>query len=110
MLFVAVGVVLLLLKVLEIDPVAGWSWLWVLSPFIAAVVWWVYADSTGLTQKRAIRRMEERKVARRERDMEALGLNVHSDRRKREMKRAADTARERATGGGGAGGDSSKSG
>jgi len=99
MIFVAVGVVLLLLKLLEIDPVAGWSWLWILSPFIAAVVWWLYADSTGLTQKRAIRRMEERKIARRERDMEALGLNVHSDRRKREMQKAADSARERAGGG-----------
>lgn len=109
MIFVAVGVVLLLLKVLEIDPVAGWSWLYVLAPFAVALAWWAYADSTGLTQRRAIRRMEERKVARRERDMEALGLNVHSDRRKREMRKAADSAREQA-GGGGGGGDGSKRG
>lgn len=93
MIFVAVGTVLLLLKMFEIDPVTGWSWWWILAPFGLAVAWWAYADSTGLTQRRAIRRMEERKVARRERDMEALGLNVQSDRRKRAMGRAADAAR-----------------
>ena len=96
--FVAVGAVLLLLKMMEIDPVAGWSWWWILSPFGAAVAWWIYADSTGLTQRRAMRRMEERKVARRERDMEALGLNVKSDRRKREMRSAADEARSKGQG------------
>lgn len=94
--FVAVGAILLLLKLLEIDPVTGWSWAWILAPFGLAVAWWLYADSTGLTQRRAIRRMEERKVARRERDMQALGLNVHSDRRKRAQRSAADEARDRA--------------
>ncbi|MCZ2441423.1 MAG: TIGR04438 family Trp-rich protein [Burkholderiales bacterium] len=80
---VAVGVLLLVLKLLEVDPVAGWSWLWILAPFGLAVAWWVYADSTGVTQRRAIRRMEERKVARRERDIEALGMSVRGDRSKR---------------------------
>lgn len=94
--FVAIGALLVLLKLLEVDPVTGWSWLWILAPFGVAVVWWAYADSTGLTQRRAIRRMEEKKVARRERDMQALGLNVHSDRRKRAQRSAADQARERA--------------
>jgi len=94
--FVVIGTILVLLKLLEVDPVAGWSWLWLLSPFGVAVVWWVYADTTGLTQRRAIRRMEERKVARRERDMQALGLNVHSDRRKRAHRSAADEARAHA--------------
>ena len=38
---VAVGVVLLLLWMFDIDPVAGWAWYWVLAPFPAAVLWWV---------------------------------------------------------------------
>ena len=28
-----VGVVFIILKVLEIQPIASWSWLWVLCPF-----------------------------------------------------------------------------
>ena len=31
--FGVVGVVFIVLKLLEIQPVASWSWLWVLSPF-----------------------------------------------------------------------------
>lgn len=93
--FVALGTLLLILKILEIDPVAGWAWWWILAPFGLAVLWWAYADSTGLTQRRAIKRMEERKVARRERDMQALGLNVQSDRRNRATRDAASEARQR---------------
>lgn len=89
--FVAIGAVLLLLKIFEIDPVAAWSWIWILAPFGVAVAWWIYADSTGLTQRRAIQRMEERKVARRERDMVALGLDVGRDRAKRVQREAAKT-------------------
>lgn len=94
--FVAIGTILLLLKLLEVDPVTGWSWMWILAPFGVAVVWWAYSDSTGLTQRRAIRRMEEKKVARRERDMQSLGLNVYSDRRKRAKRSAAEQARDQA--------------
>ena len=91
---VVVGTVLLLLKLFEIDPVTGWSWLWILAPFGIAVAWWIWADSTGLTQRRAIARMEQRKQQRRERDIDALGLSVRGDRRKRASKRAADSARQ----------------
>jgi small Trp-rich protein len=93
---VAVGALLVILKLMEIDPVAGWSWWWILAPFGAALTWWIYADTTGLTQRRAIRRLEERKVQRRERDMAALGLKLHSDRRKRAGREAADEAKEQA--------------
>jgi small Trp-rich protein len=107
---VLVGTLLVILKLMEVDPVSAWSWLWVLAPFAGALAWWIYSDSTGLTQRRAIQKLEERKVARRERDMAALGLNIHSDRRKRAQKSAADSARERASdrqaGGGGGGGSS----
>ena len=91
----ALGVLLVILKLADIDPVSAWSWWWILSPFAGAFAWWVYSDTTGLTQRRAIRKLEARKVARRERDMAALGLNIHSDRRKRASSDAAKEARER---------------
>jgi small Trp-rich protein len=79
--FVAIGVVLLLLKLSSVAPVADWGWLAVLSPFAAAVVWWAWADSSGLTKRRAMQRMEERKAARRERAIEALGQGDSNKRR-----------------------------
>ena len=74
--FLIVGVLLLAMKIAEIGPVAAWSWLWVLAPFALAVAWWAFADSTGLTQRRAMRKMDLRKEERRQRSMEQLGLGT----------------------------------
>ena len=74
MLFVGLGVVLLLLKLLAIGPVAGLAWYWVLSPFAAAVLWWWYADASGYTKRKEMDRMDERKAARRAKQMEGLGM------------------------------------
>ena len=38
---------------------------WLLLPFGGAVVWWTFADNSGLTQRRAVEKMERRKVERR---------------------------------------------
>lgn len=81
MAFLLLGLALLALKFAEIGPVADWSWWVVLTPFGLAVAWWGYADSTGLTQRRAIAKMEKRKAERRQRDMEALGLGIQRDKR-----------------------------
>jgi small Trp-rich protein len=78
---VLIGVLLLLLKWQEVAPVAGWSWWLVLSPFAAAVLWWAWADASGYTQKRAMRRMDEKKAQRRERTLEALGQGEKQRRR-----------------------------
>ncbi len=86
MVFLVVGVLLLVMKIAEFGPVADWSWVIVLAPFGLAVAWWAFADSTGMTQRRAIQRMEDRKRERRERDMKALGLDVRRDRRIRVLK------------------------
>jgi small Trp-rich protein len=75
MLFVVLGVALLALKFFDIGPVAGWDWWLVLLPFGAAVLWWAFADKTGLTKKREMDKMEDRKKARRAKSLEALGLN-----------------------------------
>lgn len=80
--FVAIGVLTLALKLLGVAPVADWSWLLVLAPFGAAVLWWAWADSSGLTQRKAMQRMEDRKAARREKNIVALGQGDPRKKRK----------------------------
>jgi small Trp-rich protein len=79
--FVVIGCVLLAMKVIEFGFVAEWSWLWILSPFGLAVAWWSFADASGLTKRREMDKLEERKHERRRKHMEALGLNWRRDRR-----------------------------
>ena len=92
MVFVFVGIAFMVLKITEYGPVALWSWWWVLLPFLLAALWWEFSDGTGLTRARAMRKMDERKVARRERDMEALGLNTRRDKRTKAVREAAKRA------------------
>ena len=86
--FVVIGCLLLVMKLAEFGFAATLSWLWVLAPFGAAVAWWAFADSTGLTQRREMDKMEERKHERRRRHMDALGLNWRRDRRLAVIKEA----------------------
>lgn len=74
MYFLGLGLVLLLLKYLEIGPVTNWSWWVVLAPFGLAVAWWTWADHTGYTKRRAMEKMERRKRDRIEKNKEALGM------------------------------------
>lgn len=68
------GLALLLLKYLEIDPVAAWSWWWVLSPFALAVIWWWWADSFGYSKRQEVRKMDERRRRRLDEGRKRLGL------------------------------------
>jgi small Trp-rich protein len=43
--FVWVGAVFVLLKWLEIGPVAQWSWWWVLAPLVVAFLWFEFFES-----------------------------------------------------------------
>jgi hypothetical protein len=52
------------------------------------VVWWAIADGTGMTMRRAMDKMEERKHERRRKHMEALGLNFKRERRVAVIKEA----------------------
>ena len=74
MLFLGIGLVLLALKYLEIDPVAAWSWWVVLSPFGLAVAWWSWADWSGYTKKKAMDRENARKQARLDKQRDAIGI------------------------------------
>lgn len=90
--FVIVGVLLLAMKVAEFGPVAEWPWWGVLAPFGVAVAWWAWADSTGLTKKREIDKMEAKKEERRRKNMEALGITREMAKRDEEARRAREAA------------------
>jgi small Trp-rich protein len=95
MAFLILGILLLAMKMAEFGPVAHWSWWVVLAPFVLATLWWSFADSTGLTQRRAMDKMEEAKAERRARNLEALGMGPQRDRRKRHAREfpAADAGK-----------------
>lgn len=82
--FLLLGLVLLGLKLLGVDPVNSWGWnthWWVFSaPFALAALWWGFADYTGLTRRQAMARDDARRELRREKQREALG---QSPRKKR---------------------------
>jgi len=79
--FVIIGCLLLAMKLTEYGFAAEWSWLWILLPFALAIAWWSFADATGMTRKREMDKLEERKEERRRRAMDALGLNWRRTRR-----------------------------
>ena len=80
MYLLGIGIVLLLLKYLEVGPVAGWSWWFVLAPFGLAVLWWAWADGTGYTKRKAMEREDLRKQARIDKQRDALGLGTKKPR------------------------------
>jgi len=74
MYFLGLGIVLLLMKYLAIDPVAAWSWFIVLSPFALAVAWWAWADASGYTRRKAMEREDKRRQDRIDKQRAAMGL------------------------------------
>lgn len=53
-----IGVLLLLMKWLEFGPVAQWSWWWVLSPFLAAFLWFEFGERLFGRDKQRIDHIE----------------------------------------------------
>ena len=87
MLFVIIGLVLIGLNIADIGPFGLWNWeffgdLWKFCvPFVLAIIWWVYSDKSGLNKRREMQRMEDKKKARREQNLEALGMDTRSRRK-----------------------------
>ena len=79
---VVIGVLLVALKLAEVEPVVGWSWFWVLLPLGVAVLWWEYADRSGYNKRKEIEKMEEKKRQRRVQNMAALGMDEKGRRGK----------------------------
>ncbi len=73
--FVGVGVLLIALKLLGFGPFGELSWWWVLSPFALAIVWWTWSDASGLSAKKAMQSVEDRKTRRRAEQMVKLGID-----------------------------------
>jgi small Trp-rich protein len=82
MFFLMMGVAGLLLKYLEISPVAQLDWWIVLTPFGMAVAWWAWADASGYTKRQAIKEMDVRKQNRLEKQNAALGITTKPKRRR----------------------------
>jgi len=87
MLFVLVGLVLIGLNLADVGPMGRWNWeffgdLWKFCvPFVLAILWWIYSDVSGLNKRREMQRMEDKKKARRQENLEALGMDVRTRRR-----------------------------
>jgi small Trp-rich protein len=57
-----VGLILLVSKLLDLGPLAGLSWWWVLLPFVLAGLWWeVFERRLGLDKKKAFDELEQAK-------------------------------------------------
>ena len=80
MYLLGLGIILMVMKYLEFGPVASWSWLWVLSPLVAAIAWWSWADSSGYTKRKAMEREDQRRQERLDRTKEAIGTNYKKRR------------------------------
>ena len=86
MYFLGIGLLLLLMKYLEIGPVGQWEWGedWMLfaAPFALATAWWAWADWSGYSKKKAMEKMELRKQERLAKNREAMGMAPVKKRKK----------------------------
>ena len=80
MYFLILGFMLLLLKYLEIGPVAAWTWYTVLAPFGLAVLWWAWADWSGYTKRKEMEKEDQKKAARIAKAKEAMGQGIRRRR------------------------------
>lgn len=74
--FLGIGVILTGLWFAGIEPVSQWHWGYLFIPYGLAFVWWTFADATGITKKREMEKLEQRKRERLERNREQLGLGT----------------------------------
>jgi small Trp-rich protein len=81
MYLIGLGVILMLMKYLEMGPVAAWEWWVVLLPFGLATAWWFWADSTGYTKRKAMERDDARRQARIDNNKDAIGTLHHKKKR-----------------------------
>lgn len=81
MYLLGLGILFLLMKYLEVGPVAEWSWWVVLAPFGGAALWWAWADATGYTKRRAVDKENKRKQDRIDKQREQLGIGVRKTRK-----------------------------
>ncbi|HEU4704592.1 MAG TPA: TIGR04438 family Trp-rich protein [Sphingomicrobium sp.] len=85
--FVIVGLLIIAANLMGIGPMGNWTWnltgdLWKFCvPFVFAAIWWAIADASGLNKRREIEKMEDKKHARRQENLKALGLETRARRK-----------------------------
>ncbi|MCZ2407289.1 MAG: hypothetical protein BGO74_10860 [Burkholderiales bacterium 68-12] len=80
MYLLGLGILLALLKYLEIGPMAQWSWWVVLIPFGLTLLWWAWADATGYTKRKEMEKVDKRKQDRVNKHKEAMGMRPRKPR------------------------------
>lgn len=68
----SIALLLTVLKWLDVGPLSGLSWWWLLVPYGLTAAWWSFADASGLTKRRAAAQDEARRQRRIERHKQAL--------------------------------------
>jgi small Trp-rich protein len=87
MFFVIVGVLIIASNLANIGPFASWNWeftgdLWKFCvPFGFAMLWWIWADKSGLDKRREMQKMEDKKANRRKENLVALNMDTKDGRR-----------------------------
>ncbi|GAB2732001.1 hypothetical protein GCM10027019_09190 [Melaminivora jejuensis] len=74
------GLLLIFLKYFQVAPVADWAWWWVLSPLAVTAVWWAWADASGYTKRKAMEKIDQRKLDRINRQKQAMGTAARKRR------------------------------
>ncbi len=80
MAFIVIGVLIIVAHFAGFGPMAHWTWnltgdLWKFCvPFALAAIWWAWADGSGLTKRREMDKMDQRKRERREKNLVSLGM------------------------------------
>lgn len=81
MYLLGLGLVLLVMKYLEIGQVAAWDWWVVLLPFGLTILWWAWADASGYTKKKAMARENAKRQERLDKNRESIGTLAPKKRR-----------------------------
>lgn len=81
MYLLGLGLVLLVMKYLEIGQVAAWDWWVVLLPFGLTILWWAWADASGYTKKKVMARENAKRQERIDRNRESMGTLAPKKRR-----------------------------
>lgn len=71
------AVVMIVLKWFEVDPVANWSWYWVLAPLGAAFIWFEFLERLFGWDQRTVEMAEHERRAK-ERLQESAKFQRHS--------------------------------
>lgn len=61
------------MDVVDVAGISAMSWWWVLGGFALSAAWFAYADFSGLTRRKAMERMDQRKKDRIQKQREMLG-------------------------------------